>query len=211
MTDEDDNAAGEEAPFDNSRRSREQRIRDFLAVAGLELNDMLTSVRKTPIIADAVTDAHRECVIDLRASGCTREAVAKFLGITLQMAERLFPWELENGRRLRTGQMVRALGVNGIMLGDTSAILGYLKNQPEEEWGTKHSQKVVEDAPPQEDELARLSQNEAFIAGITAGLSIDTTKFKRPDRAPPKAVAEQSTKRVVYTGGVVRKTREDKT
>lgn len=208
MSDEDDNAAGE-APLDNSRRTREQRIKDFLGVAGLELNDILSSVRKTPIIGDAVTDAHRECVIDLKASGCADEAVARFLGITRQMCERLFGWELANGRQLRTGQMVRALGVNGIMLGDTSAIIGYLKNQPQEEWGTKHSQKNIEDPPPMEEELQRLSQNEAFIAGITAGLSVDTTRFKKPEARAKAAAAVAPPKKVGYTTGTVRKAKGD--
>jgi hypothetical protein len=211
LSDEDDNAAGEEVPFDNSRRTREQRIRDFLGVAGLELNDILSSVRKNPIIADVVTDAHRECVIDLRASGATREAVAKFLGISLQMAERIFPWELENGRRLRTGQVSRALLVNAVQLGDTSAMMGYLKNQPEEEWGTKHSQKNIEDPPPAEDEIKRLSQNEAFIAGITAGLSVDTTKFKKAEPRPAAAPKVTAKPKIGYTAGTVRKPKGDLT
>lgn len=209
MSEEDDNAAGEVSVFDNSRRSREQRIRDFLETAGLTLSDMTKCIRENPLKeSDAVTDEHRELVIDLKASGCSNEGVAKFFGITLQKAERLFSWELTNGRQMRTAQVVRSLNVNAIQLGDTSAQIGYLKNQPQEEWGTKHSQKNIEDAPPAEDEVRRLADNESFLAGIVAGLSIDTTKFKAaPPRAKVAPAAE--TKRVAYTGGTVRKPKGD--
>jgi len=210
VSDEDDNAAGEAGILDNSRRSREQRIKDFLEAAGLKMNDILKPIRDNPLReSDVVTDDHRELVIDLKASGCPDVAVARFFGITPQKCERLFSWELANGRQMRTAQVVRALNTNAIHLGDTSAQIGYLKNQPQEEWGTKHSQKNIEDPPPAEDEIKRLSQNEAFIAGITAGLSIDTTKFKQAEPRAPAAAKVAKSKQVGYTGGTVRKTRGD--
>lgn len=207
MSDEDENAAG---IGDNSRRSREQRIADFLGVAGLTLNDIMKPIREAPLVeSDVVTDAHRELVIDLKASGCTDEGVARFFNITIQKCQRLFQWELSNGRQLRTTSVVRGLSVNAIQLGDTSAQIGYLKNQPQEEWGTKHAVKQVEDAPPQENELARIAQNEAFIAGITAGLSIDTTKFKAPKERAQSAPAKAEPKKIAYTGQTVRKAKGD--
>jgi hypothetical protein len=207
MSDEDENAAG---ISDNSRRSREQRIADFLGVAGLTLNDIMKPIREAPLVeSDVVTDAHRELVIDLKASGCSNEGVAKFFNISLQKCQRLFDWELTNGRQLRTTSVVRGLSVNAIQLGDTSAQIGYLKNQPQEEWGTKHSQKNIEDAPPHEEELQRLSQNEAFIAGITAGLSVDTTKFKKAEPRPPAASKVATKKQIGYNTGTVRKPKGD--
>jgi hypothetical protein len=208
MSDEDDNAAGS-GITDNSRRSREQRIADFLGVAGLTLNDIMKPIRDNPLAeSEVVTDAHRELVIDLKASGCTDDGVARFFNISLQKCQRMFQWELTNGRQLRTTSVVRGLSVNAIQLGDTSAQIGYLKNQPQEEWGTKHSQKNIEDAPPAEDEVRRLADNESFLAGIVAGLNIDTTKFKP---APPRAkiAAPADTKRVAYTGSTVRKPKGD--
>jgi hypothetical protein len=206
MSDEDDNASN---GLDNSRRTREQRLADFLGVAGLTLNDIMKPVRDNPLTeSDVVTDAHRELVIDLVASGCSREGVARFFRISLQKTERLFEWELANGRQLRTTSVVRGLSVNAIQLGDTSAQIGYLKNQPQEEWGTKHAVKQIEDAPPSETETARLAQNEAFIAGITAGLQIDVTKH-RPAREKPKVVVKEETKKVGYTGQTVRKAKGD--
>ncbi len=208
MSEEDENAAGEQL-FDNSRRSREQRIRDFLEAAGLQMNDILKPIRDNPLReSDVVTDAHRELVIDLKASGCADDAVARFFGITREKALRLFEWELANGRQMRTAQVVRALNTNAIQLGDTSAQIGYLKNQPQEEWGTKHSQKNIEDPPPAEDELQRLSQNEAFIAGITAGLSVDTTRFKKAEPRPAAAPKVAPKKQIGYTG-TVRKPKGD--
>lgn len=210
MSDEDDNAAGESGIADNSRRSREQRIKDFLEASGLKLNDMTRCIRENPLKeSDVVLDEHRELVIDLKASGCSHEGVAKFFGITLQKCERLFPWELTNGRQMRTAQVVRALNTNAIHLGDTSAQIGYLKNQPQEEWGTKHSMKQVEDAPPAEAESQRIAQNEAFIAGITAGLSIDTTKFKAAKERSQPAAANAPVKKIGYTSPVVRKAKGD--
>ena len=207
MSEEDDNASG---IGDNSRRSREQRIADFLGAAGLSLNDIMKPIRDNPLReADVVTDPHRELVIDLKASGCPDVAVARFFGITPQKCQRLFEWELANGRMVRTTSVVRALSVNAIAIGDTSAQIGYLKNQPQEEWGTKHSQKNIEDPPPAEDELKRLSQNEAFIAGITAGLAVDTTKFKKPEPRPAAAPKVAKVKQVAYTGGTVRKPKGD--
>jgi|SRR5882724_3952391 len=207
MSEEDDNAAG---IGDNSRRSREQRIADFLGVAGLTLNDIMKPIRDNPLReSEVVNDAHRELVIDLKASGCADTAVARFFGITPQKCERLFGWELANGRQLRTTSVVRALSVNAIAIGDTSAQIGYLKNQPEEEWGTKHSMKQVEEAPPAEAESQRIAQNEAFIAGITAGLSIDTTKFKAPKERPQPVAANAPIKKLGYTNAVVRKAKGD--
>lgn len=209
MSEEDENSAG---IGDNSRRSREQRIADFLGVAGLTLNDIMKPIREAPLVeSDVVTDAHRELVIDLKASGCTDEGVAKFFNITVQKCQRLFQWELTNGRQLRTTSVVRGLSVNAIQLGDTSAQIGYLKNQPQEEWGTKHSQKNIEDPPPMEEELQRLSQNEAFIAGITAGLAIDTTKFKKPEERKPQVVKVAAPKKIGYAAGTVRKIKGDDT
>jgi hypothetical protein len=210
MSDEEENAAGEAGILDNSRRSREQRIADFLGVAGLTLNDIMKPIREAPLVeSDVVTDAHRELVIDLKASGCSNEGVAKFFNISLQKCQRLFDWELTNGRQLRTTSVVRGLSVNAIQLGDTSAQIGYLKNQPQEEWGTKHSQKNIEDPPPAEDELKRLSANEAFIAGITAGLSIDTTKFKKAEPRPAAAPKVAPKKQIGYTTQTIRKAKGD--
>lgn len=215
MSDEDDNAA-DDAPqgdisgmFDNSRRTRAQRILDFIEAAGLKLNDVVDIIRKQPItLEDCVTDEHRDLVIDLKASGCPDEDVARFLRISKERCQRLFSWELENGQQLRTVQNVRALNINGTQLGDTSALLGYLKLQPNIQWGSKHTQKVTEEAPPTEDENARVAANEAFIAGITAGLSIDTTKYKPAAERKPLPVADKP-KRVGYTGGTVRKPKGD--
>ena len=211
MSEEDDNAAGETGAsvFDNSRRTREQRIKDFLEAAGMTLNDMLESVRKNPILEDAVTEAHRDCVIDLRASGASEEAVARFFKITKEKCRRLFAWELENGRHLRTGQVTRALLTNGVLLGDTSALLGYLKNQPEEEWGTKHSQKNMDEAPPTEESIQSLAANEAFIAGITAGLAVDTTKYKKPSPRASNAPTPPKKQEKRGAVGVVRKPKAD--
>lgn len=211
MSDEDDNAAGEAAGlFDNSRRSREQRVMDFLAAAGMTLNDIMRPIRDRPLTeSDAVTDAHRELVIDLKASGCSDEGVARFFNITPEKAYRLFDWELKNGRQLRTASVVRSLNINAIALGDTSAQIGYLKNQPQEEWGTKHSQKNIEDPPPAEDELKRLSQNEAFIAGITAGLSVDTTRYKKAEPRAPAAIPPKTARPKVGYTGTVRKPKGD--
>jgi hypothetical protein len=210
MSDEDDNAAGdpEGAFLDNSRRSRAQRVLDFIHAAGLQLNDVTSVLRRAPItLTDAVTDEHRELVIDLKASGCPDEDVARFFRISKDHCQRLFQWELENGMRLRTVQHVRALNVNATQLGDTSAILGYLKMQPDLQWGSKHTQKVVDEPPPPEGEKERLALNDAFIAGITAGLSVDTTKH-RPAREKPKVVVKEEPKKVSYTG-TVRKAKGD--
>jgi hypothetical protein len=211
MSDEDDNAAGdpEGAFLDNSRRSRAQRVLDFIHAAGLQLNDVTSVLRRAPItLDDAVTDEHRELVIDLKASGCPDEDVARFFRISKERCQRLFDWELSNGMRLRTVQHVRALNVNATQLGDTSAILGYLKMQPDLQWGSKHTQKVVDEPPPPEGEKERLAQNEAFIAGITAGLQIDVTKHRPPKERVKAAPVAAEPKKVGYTG-TVRKAKGD--
>jgi hypothetical protein len=211
MSDEDDNASSDKprGVFDNSRSTREQRIADFLGVAGLTLNTIMQPIRDNPLTeSDVVTDAHRELVIDLRASGCSWEGIARFFNITQPKLERLFKWELENGRQLRTVSVTRALSVNAIALGDTSAQIGYLKNQPEEEWGTKHTMHEEEAPPDPENVQQQRKENEAFIAGITAGLSIDTTKFKAAKERTPATVAKDKPKQVVYNG-VVKKAKGD--
>jgi hypothetical protein len=136
------------------------------------MNDMLDAARKRPItLEDCVTDERRDKVIDLKAAGFSDEAVAKFLRISKERCQRLFEWELESGRQLRTAQVTRALLFNAIQLGDTRAQIGYLKNQPQEDWGTKHEVKDRDDTPKVLTEVQLA--NEAFIADIIAGLSTD--------------------------------------
>jgi hypothetical protein len=210
LSDEDDNAAGP-GLFDNSRSSREQRVRDFLAASGLTFNDILKPIRDNPLWdSEVVTEAHRELVIDLKASGCSDEGVARFFRITPQKCRRLFEWELDNGRQMRTAQVVRSLNVNAIHLGDTSAQIGYLKNQPQEEWGTKHSQKNVDTVETTPDDVERLSQNEAFIAGITAGLAIDAKYHKPAARREMAAAAKPAPgRKAITTSKPVTKARGD--
>jgi hypothetical protein len=205
MSDEDDNSASSVAVFDNSRRSREQRIKDFLEAAGLSYNDMLDSVRKVPILEDAVTDAHREMVIDLKASGCPDDVIARFLRISEPTCKRLFAWELANGLPLRTAQVVRATLTNAIQLGDTSAQLGYLKLQPDLKWGSKHKNEEVTAPPEGEDQAAQRAQNEAFVAGVTAGLMVDPDiKRKVQDKVKPAIPAQPAKAKPVAYHATVR-------
>jgi hypothetical protein len=193
----------EEDVLDNSRRSRKQRVLDFIQAAGLEFNDVMELLRREPLtLEDCVTDAHRDIVIDLKACDCADEDVAKFLRISKERCQRLFEWELAHGEKLRTLQHLRSLNTNSIQLGDTSAALGYLKMQPNIKWGTKHTQKE-ESAPPPDAVLdAQRTANEAFIQGLTAGLMIDPT-IKRAVTERPKAAevpAEAKSKRIGYNG-----------
>jgi hypothetical protein len=201
MSEEDDNAAGD--VVDPSRLSRRARVIQFIEAAGLQINDVTDVLRRAPItLEDCVTDEHRDLVVDLKAADCSDEDVARFMRISKERCQRLFEWELANGERLRTVQHLRALNTNAIALGDTSAILGYLKMQPKLKWGTKHKNEEVEAPPDPEDAQIQRQQNEAFIAGITAGLSIDTTKFKAAKERTPTTVAKDKPKRVVYDGVV---------
>jgi hypothetical protein len=209
MSDEDDNAAGDgqdpaeegQDLIDPSRLSRYTRVKMFLEAAGLPMNDMLDILRRKPLReSDVVTDEHRELVIDLKASGCPDDVVARFFGISGDKCRRLFDWELDNGLQLRTGQVVRGLLINGVQLGDTSAQMGYLKLQPDLKWGSKHKNENIEPPPDPEDVQQQRKENEAFIAGITAGLSIDTTKFKPANKRTPQTVTKDKPKQVVYTG-----------
>jgi hypothetical protein len=121
MTDAPEEDAAENGILDNSRRSRRQRVIDFIEASGLKFNDVLDVLRRAPLtLDDAVTDEHRDLVVDLKASGCPDEVVARFMRISEDRCKRLFSWELANGLALRTTQVVQALNVNAIQLGDTS-------------------------------------------------------------------------------------------
>jgi hypothetical protein len=203
MADDTPEDVAEDDVLDNSRRSRKQRVLDFIQAAGLELNDVMELLQREPLtLEDCVTDAHRDIVIDLKACDCPDEDVAKFLRISKERCQRLFAWELAHGEKLRTLQHLRSLNTNSIQLGDTSAALGYLKMQPNIKWGTKHTQKE-ETAPPPDAVLdAQRASNEAFIQGLTAGLMIDPNIRRQVTERTPVAAGESAAKpkKIGYNG-----------
>lgn len=211
MSEEDDNAAGDGTSlFDNSRRSREQRVEDFIRAAGGSPNRVLDIIRKKPLkvkLDDAVTDEHRELVIDLKASGCPDDVIARFFMISEDALKRLFAWELANGMPLRTVEFTQALRTNGVLLGDTSAILGYLRLQPDLKWKSKSQ--VDKDDGEHDERPEEKQANEEFIAGVIAGIQMDKTKFKPAAPRPVMPEAKQVPKKVGYNATTVRKPKQE--
>jgi hypothetical protein len=211
VSEEDDNAAGDGTSlFDNSRRTRAQRVEDFIRAAGGSPNRVLEVIRKQPIrdtLDAAVTDEHRELVIDLKASGCPDDVIARFFMISEHALQRLFAWELANGLPLRTVEFTQALRTNGVLLGDTSAILGYLRLQPDLAWKSKSQ--VDKDDGEREERPEEKQANEEFIAGVIAGLTIDKTKFKPAERVAPKPAAAPVVKKIGYNAQTARKPRQE--
>jgi hypothetical protein len=208
---EDQDSVKDENVVDPSRLSRTQRVKMFVESMGLTMNDMLEALKKHPVTMEeaSVHPDVREMVIDLKASGCPDEVVARFMRISVPHCRRLFEWELDNGLALRTGQVVRGLMTNAIHLGDTSAQMGYLKLQPDLKWGSKHKNENIEPPPDPESVQEQRIKNEAFIAGITAGLAIDTTKHGITREAPKPKAEVAKPKGVTYAGTVVRKVKGD--
>lgn len=191
----DDNTAADNGEPDYVS-AKQERYRRFIELGGLEtIYERLKAYRRKPVLADMVTDQHRDLVLDLRAGGMRQEKIAVVLGISKERLQLLFPLELETG--VDTAEAAAAISLHMLGLaGDAAANVSFLRHHPELRWGSKSQITGKDDAPLIPEQASQAEANQIFLASILTALSTDKAKFKKPiDKVKaPKTVQSDKVK-----------------
>lgn len=185
------------------------RARFYALGGGKLLNDEL---KKLPPLADLVTDAHKEMVYDLAASGLSNDAVARVMGISKERLQTLFEHELGTAYEVAHAQMARSLWINGAA-GETGAALGWIRNHNRSNWASLvKTEKTDKGAAQDEAGIDKLKEAGAdLVNAILSGMSTDKKLYKRPkkDKVQPVKVVSSDKPRPVKAGTTLKKPKGD--
>lgn len=162
-----------EAPEDyNQRRlTRMERFRQL--GGGKPLHEDVVALGVMPMLANEITDKHREIVAELAGTGMSQESAAKILGISKDSLQRLFDREWEIGFDLHSSDMQRTIRINA-KLGDSWSAVQWLRYHPRSKFSDK-MERTDKGAEQEKDINAETikSANEAFLASVLGAMATD--------------------------------------
>jgi hypothetical protein len=182
----------------------------FHALGGGKL--LNEEIKKLPPLADLVTDAHREMVYDLAASGLSNDAVARCMGISKERLQTLFAHEVETAYELAHATMARSLWINGAA-GESGAALGWIRNHNRSNWAsivkTEKTDKGAEQATAETDALKTAGAD--LLSAVLTAMSTDKKLFKRPgrDKVQPVKVLQSDKPKPIKAGATLKRPKGD--
>lgn len=182
----------------------------FIALGGGTTIAM--DLAKMPVLADLVTEQHRDLVKDLAAQGLPNEAVARIMGISKERLQTLFEYELGTSFEIAKASLARGAYWKGIA-GDVQAMALWLRNHNRSDWAsTVKTEKTDKGAAQDDAEIDKIkTAGQDLLAAVLSGMSTDKKLFKPPKKDKPQPVkAVQSDKpKPIKAGSTLKKVKGD--
>ena len=139
-------------------------------------------------LSEVLSDRHKQLVSDLCAAGLSTAEIARILGISSERCLELFEYELGTSFELTKAAIARTQALKAID-GDTAAAALWLRNHNRSDWASKSYHHNTDESKGEAgDSSDAKSLNEAFIAGIIAGLQVDTAHKRVAGRREPVTI-----------------------